>query len=169
MDGRMRGGKKERDGDRRRVEGGEGWLRSRVEYAKEGGRQGGSLPSSFLIRYAACKGNRDAVQLLLSSMDADCEALDAHASSGFNPLSIAASSNHIAVCSLLLSFGAEMDHSGRDGRTALHHAVGAGHTEAAGLLIEARASPHKVDERGVAILDLAIKRKDEEMVSESRL
>lgn len=85
--------------------------------------------------------------------------------SGFSPLSVAAAGNHEAVCSILLSAGAELDAAGEDGNTPLYHAAAGCHLETAKMLLGARANPRCKNAAGVSIIDLAMRLRDEEMVS----
>ena len=77
---------------------------------------------------------------------------------GFTPLvyvTRADKAERPETAALLLEWGAAVDAAGPRGRTALHGAAAAGHTEMLRLLLPHRASRSVTDEDGATPLDLA--------------
>ena len=78
--------------------------------------------------------------------------------SGFPPLVFVARGDkgeHPDKAQLLLEWGAPVNEAGPRGRTALHYAAAAGHSEVMRVLLEHGADPGLVDEDGATALGLA--------------
>jgi len=114
--------------------------------------------------YAACEGQEEALQLLLELPGA-AHCVNAHATSGLTPLSVAASSNHSRICELLLEARAELEAVDSIGATPLFHAAIRGHSATANLLLRAKANPAHHGTTDSSMLNAVIDAGDEHMAA----
>lgn len=79
-------------------------------------------------------------------------------------LHVAASSGKVAIASILIGSGSNINAQDRDGKTALHHCVKNGHLDMAKLLIENGADVTAIDHKGTSILLAAVDAAEEDIV-----
>jgi ankyrin repeat protein len=97
------------------------------------------------IFIAAREGNEDEVIRLL---DADPLLLERENNFGIRPLAMAALFGHLGVVRLFIERGANINTTGRWGRTALHYAAEEGYEEVVALLLDNGAHANSRDEYG---------------------
>ena len=108
------------------------------------------------LHYAAFRGHRDVVRLLL---DAGANPSKADAV-GWTPLRSAAFRGHKDVVQLFLERGADPNKADKYGHAPLHLAAGVGHKDMVQLLLEKGADPNKADSGGMTPLSIAWDRRN---------
>ncbi|TMW56222.1 hypothetical protein Poli38472_008870 [Pythium oligandrum] len=97
--------------------------------------------------------DEDLVTYFLQNIDSD--DIEIEFKNGFTPLTMAAMLGSLAICKLLLRFGADVNHETSRGRTPLQEACMAREPEIVELLLSFRASVMHVNRHGQSVLPLA--------------
>lgn len=103
------------------------------------------------LHFAACKGNDQAIDILLRRYVSGIRARNAQ---GRTPLHLASANGRSSTCSLLIANGARRDAQDSDGRTSLHLAASSGSLTTITTLLEEGANPRVEDRERLEPCDM---------------